>query len=275
MNYYDKYKKMLILKDELQYINNMNKLDIYSNNSQIGGNYNCNPTNKYSEICIENQNGKYKTKEGCINDCERQYIDNHLNMANLKNETTKFYKFIKDLINQEHMEVYIKGGNALGLKLLRLIYKKYSDSNEFDEIFNKFLDLKLIKDWDFAAYSKKEITPEYRKKLDKLAKKHKLSSRASTFILYQTHKPILIEGKALYEISILNKEDKDAYSKLEIPITTMKVKMSDFNIKYIFMFSKSFLVKQYDMDIIKKMLELMHITIHPHKSGMYNTKKNR
>jgi hypothetical protein len=242
------------------------------NDSQSGGKYGCNYQNKFDEICKDDDKGIYKSKESCINDCETRYIDNQLVIGKIKHETMKFFLFIKELINNEKMEVYIKGGNVLGMKILRLIYKQYKNTDKFEYYFNKFLELELIKDWDFVAYSKKKLTDEYKIKIDSIAKKFKLVSRAKTFILYQTKRPILIEDKALYEIAIYDKELINEYSQLEIPLTTMKIQINQFNLKYIFMFSKSFRDKTFDLSIIKRMIEKIHVSIHPYENGMYKTK---
>jgi hypothetical protein len=47
----------------------------------------------------------------------------------------------------------------------------------------------------------------------------------------------MLDDKALFEISIV---DSDSYSDLEIPLTTMKIRVHEYNIKYIFMFAKLF-----------------------------------
>ena len=280
MDYYKKY-----LKYKLKYSNFINNIE---NNFELkiqngGGNmrYDCVPTNKFKEICIEKDKGKYRNKESCINDCETSYINEQLINIKIKGETVKFYLFIKDIITNEKIDVYIKGGNVIGLKLLKIIYEKYkNDDKKFKEIFNKFLELELIKDWDFAAYTSKPIDDEYRDELDKIAKKYNLVPRAKTFILYQTRKPILTDDKPLFEISIV--EDADLFSKLEIPLTSMKVKVNQFNLKYIYMFAKSFLAyknnkEEFDFDILKHMLNKISIKIHPHKKGLYDVgeKKER
>jgi hypothetical protein len=280
MDYYKKY-----LKYKLKYLNFINNIEnTYNLNIQNGGGevrYECIPTNKFKDICVEKDNGKYRNKKSCINDCEVSYINEQLINIKIKGETVKFYLFIKDIINNENINVYIKGGNVIGLKLLKMIYDKYkNDDKKFKDIFNKFLELELIKDWDFAAYTSKPIDDEYRKKLDKIAEQYKLVPRAKTFILYQTKKPILTDDKALFEISIV--EDADSFSKLEIPLTTMKVKVHQFNLKYIYMFAKSFLAyknnkEDFDFDILKHMLDKISIKIHPHKKGLYDVgeKKER
>lgn len=252
------------------YNNNNNNNNKIINKIIKGGRYDCHPTNEYNNICIDNENGKYKSKESCINDCENLYIYDQLKKANLINETVKFYKFIKDIIKNENISVYIKGGNVIGLKILKMIYDKYSNDDEkFKKYFNKFLELELIKDWDFSAYTNNEIDKTYREKLNKIAKKYNLVSRASTFILYQTQKPILTDNKALFEISIL-KEEEHNYSDMEIPLTTMKIKVTEFNIKYIFMFAKEFLSKEYNFDIIKRMISKISVIINPSENGFYS-----
>lgn len=258
--YYEKYMKYKEKYLELKY-------------QEGGQRHECKPQNKYLDICIPNDKGQYKSKESCMNDCENKYINHHLIKAHIKGETLQFQLFIKDIINNENIDVYIKGGNVIGLSILKMIYNKYkNDDKAFKDCFHKFLSLNLIKDWDFASYTKKKITDEYRTKLDGIATKYKLVPRAKTFILYQTRKPIQIEGTALFEISVL---DSDAFTKLEIPMTTMKVKVHEYNLKYIFMFAKSFLAynltkEEFDLDIIKKMISKINVMVHPHKNGLYD-----
>jgi hypothetical protein len=62
----------------------------------------------------------------------------------------------------------------------------------------------------------------------------------------------------------------------------MKVKVHQFNLKYIYMFAKSFLAyknnkEDFDFDILKHMLDKISIKIHPHKKGLYDVgeKKER
>jgi hypothetical protein len=255
MDYYSKYLKY----------NNKNYFF-------VGGKYNCIPKNKFNDICIENENGKYKNKESCINDCEGKYFKEQLVKENLYKETQKFYNLIKELINDEKIDVYIKGGNVIGLKLLRMIYDAYKDDDEkFEKYFYEFLKLDLIKDWDFASYTKKEITNDYKDKLDKISKKYNLVPRAKTFILYQTKRPILLDDKPLFEISILDKEE---YSSMEIPLTTMKFKLNEHTIKYVFAFARSFISykkeKEFDMILLKRLISKVSILIHPHQNGFYN-----
>ena len=199
------------------------------------------------------------------------------------------------------MDVYIKGGNVIGLQLLKMIRKKYKNNEtQFKKVFEKFLELELIKDWDFAGYTKEPITTEYRETLDKIAKVYNLVPRAVKFILYQykTRTPLLIDNKPMFEIALL---DSDAFTKLEIPLTTMKVKVNEYNLKYIFMFCKSFMLNKnnnnnknnnkteqkkdkdveykeyianFDFDILKRMIDKIQIIIYDHAHGLYKVNKD-
>ena len=262
---------------------NLELLSLTNSNesNMIGGKskYLCNPKKNYKEICNFNSNGKFNSKEQCLNECTKEYINIQLKKANIYKESLKFFFFIKDLIIKENMSIYIKGGNVIGLAVLKIIYDKFSnDDIKFKKIFNNFLKLELIKDWDFTAYTNnKEIDEKYRNKLDNLANEFKLVPRAKTFVLYQTKIPILIYNKALFEIAILDSESIE-YSKMEIPLTTMKVRIDQHNLKYIFMLSKSFYSwttkkEAIDLDILKNILSEINIIYNPHKFGLYNSKK--
>lgn len=249
-----------------------------------GGKYICDANkNKYEQICpIYKTNNKstkdiFKSKTECENECEKKFINIQLKKSNLFKESVQFYLFIKDLIRKEKMKIYIKGGNVIGLAVLKLIYEEYSDNDEkFARAFNKFLSMELIKDWDFTAYTNgKDTDDKYRDKLDKMAAEYKLVPRAKTFILYQTKVPILVYDKALFEIAIIPSDTP--YSKMEIPLTTMKVQVTEHNLKYIFIMAKNFYSYKtkgipIDLGIIKKVIPRMNIKIHEYRNGMYNPK---
>ena len=295
MNYYEKYikykTKYLSLVNNISNKNEINILpndidtgiDIDTNNKiQDGGSskFICKPNKyRYKETCTENLNGSYKTKKDCEEECDPKFISIQLKKANLHKESLQFYFFIQDLINKEQMSIYIKGGNVIGLAVLKLIYDAYkNDNRKFSHAFENFLKMELIKDWDFTGYThNKEINEQYRNKLDKIASKQRLVPRAKTFVLYQTKYPILIYEKALFEIAILDSDSTD-FSKMEIPMTTMKVRINLTNIKYIFMLAKSFYSQTQkhipiDLDIVKKILGSIEVIVHPHKSGLYDPVK--
>lgn len=232
--------------------------------------YNCYPANKYNDICKQEQDGIYKTKEECRTECENKYIYNNLKKAGLSNEVSIYYRFIRELLNM-NIDVYLKGGNPLGMQVLKMIAEKYTDKNIFKKYFEKFLELNLVKDWDFHCYTHKEITGSMKKKFKKLARQNNLVSRGSKLILYQTRKPIEIAETALFEVSIW---EKDNYSELESVMSTMKIKVSNYNLKYIFMLAASFysytIKKQdIDLDVIIDMLKKINVSMYDHKDGFF------
>ena len=239
---------------------------------QTGGKFRCDPIKDFKDICNEdNKNGKYKTHESCVNDCEIKYINSQLIKTKLKGETMKFHLFIKEIREDEKIDVYLKGGNVLGIEILKIMFH----TNTFDKNFDNFLKLNLIKDWDFMGLTDSLITPEYHDKLIEIGKKYKLYNRASAFILFQTKIPLETYKKALYEISILN---NNGFSKLEIPISTMKIKITEHNIKYIYMLSKLFIDHEkginVDKNALKRILSKINVQIYPCKDGFYNITNN-
>ena len=298
INYKEKYHNILtnnvvVIENSDSYQNELKQMNISfdmiggRNNNKNDKNYVCNPsTNQYNQICLLKQTKDknisdkniFKTKNECIDECEKKFINVQLKKANLFEESIQFYLFIRDLIKKEHMKIYIKGGNVIGLAILKLIYEEYSDDDaKFEKAFNNFLKMELIKDWDFTAYTNNKLIDEkYREKLDQIAAKYKLVPRAKTFVLYQTKVPILVYDKALFEIAILDSDSTD-FSKMEIPLTTMKVQVNEHSLKYIFIMAKNFYslttkLIPIDLNIIKKVISHTHILIHPHKNGLYDPK---
>ena len=293
---YLKYKqKYLELISKLEYISLENKnaeVNNYINNILVGGKrkrkiknkskselsddnserFNCDPENKFSEICSSNSKGYYNSKASCMNDCENKYIKYNLKKANIYNETNIFSNFIYTLLSKNY-EVYLKGGTVLGLYILKLLYEKYgSDYTTFEKYFNDLLKLDLIKDWDFTSYTHSPIDEKLKESLNSLAKKNHLVLRGKTFILYQTEFPIKLKDAALFEISIMEAE---IFSNLEMPLTTMKIKINKKNLNYIFMFAKcfySYKVKNIpiDTDIIKHMISKLNFFIYPNKNGLFS-----
>ena len=85
-----------------------------------------------------------------------------------------------------------------------MLHDKYKNNN-FEKYFEKFLELDLIRDWDFACYTRngKKIDEKYRQQLDGLSEKNKMVQRAKTFILYQAKRPIKINNQALFVSLVL------------------------------------------------------------------------
>lgn len=249
--------------------------DIDNDTNIVGGEtnnvrYSCHPSAPFKEICMPADSGFYKSKQSCMNECENKYINTNLIISKMKAETNYFSEFIHDLYKMEKISVYLKGGTVLGLKILQLIYNLHP-GKDFEKYFNIFLELNLIRDWDFVGYTNQEITPEYRLKLDELASKYKLVPRAKTFILYQKKHSLMFEENVLFEISIMYGE---VYSNLELPMSTMKIWATRKNINQIFMLAKcfySYYVNKtpIDIDIVKHIIKDLIFIIYPHKSGLF------
>ena len=254
-------------------IRNKSKSDILDDNSKNSEErFNCDPENKFSEICSSNSKGYYNSKTSCMNDCENKHIKYNLKKANIYNETSIFTNFIYTLLSKNY-EVYLKGGTVLGLYILKLLYDKYgNDYTTFEKYFNELLKLDLIKDWDFTSYTHSLIDEKLKESLNSLAKKNHLVLRGKTFILYQTEFPIKIKDAALFDFSILKEE---IFSNLELPLTTMKIKINKKNLNHIFMFAKcfySYKVKNIpiDTDIIKHMISKLNFYVYPNKNGLFS-----
>lgn len=249
-------------------------LELKINSFQLGGNrYSCNHNKNFADICYEEDNGKYKTKNKCINDCQIKYINKKLILSKLKKETLQFTNLFRELL-KENIKIYLKGGNLIGLMVLKTIYDKYP-GNSFDKYFNEFLKLELIRDWDFFGHTNAPITDDIKNKLNSIAFPLGMVSRAKTFILYQTKYPINNYDKALFEISIL---ENDKILNSEFALTISKIKISNKNLLQIFMLAESFYSyylnnKPIDIDFIKYLIKDIEFFIPKHKKGLiYRTK---
>ena len=268
MDYKNKY-----IKYKTKYLKLLSEQNQNNNLNQLGGyNYSCCPNNKFNSICKINENGQYDSKDKCIKICENKYINKHLIKSRLKKETTQYSNLIKDLIT-ENISVYIKGGTVLGLLILKDIYiygiNNNWSNNTWFKYFNEFIKLDLIRDWDFACYTDtgSRLTDEYKAKLDNIANKYKMVLRAKTFILYQTKYPIKLKDQALFELAILENEDN---INLELPMTTIKVKVTLDNLNHIFMLANCFYKKtSFDIDFIKHAIKNIDFLIPKHKNGLY------
>ena len=237
--------------------------------------YNCEPTNKFSDICVPSPNGKYKSETSCMNDCDRNFIFEQIKKSRMGVETHIYNKFINELIDMK-LDIYLKGGCVLAIYLMQVIFKKYPNKNEFTKVFTNFLSLNLVKDWDFYGYTKQDITSDYRTKLDNIAIKYKLIPKAKRFILYQYKFPTKIgdERDTLFEINITNKEN---ICDMESVMSLMKIKLTKYNLKYIFMFATAFYnyIKkndEIDIDIILYILPKLLVIIHSAVDGFFKFK---
>jgi hypothetical protein len=73
--------------------------------------------------------------------------------------------------------------------------------------------------------------------------------------------------------------EDEIFSNLELPLTTMKIKINKKNLNHIFMFAKcfySYKIKNIpiDTDIIKHMTSKLNFFIYPNKEGLFSINKD-
>lgn len=234
--YYQKHLKYKTKYQDLKYM--------------TGGNYSCGEA-PYNP-CIDNINGKYQTKNECVKYCVPEL-----------SKLSKFHPDEKDIVSTEFNEwvlyltdtlqtypnvnIYIKGGAVIGLDILKkfVIYCD-NDQDIFDKYYDDFVALNLIKDWDFTLYYNEDVTfyNNYNEFLEK-SKKYNMNKEGEgilrefgtdglTMIRYKTKNDDArnkIGSDDLFEMSIKYIE---GLSSLEIPMTSMKIKLTIKNVKKIF-----------------------------------------
>lgn len=248
----------------------------------IGGDgdmYGCDIVRGFGEKCIKDEKGTYETFDECDEKCTIVYIDVNSQYKELRDEVENLSNFIRTMLNKK-FDVYLKGGSVIGLLVAKLMGDKLRSN------FEKFLELDLIKDWDFTVYTeiivekmkivkKGEIDPyPLPKEVADELKKNMLKSEGATIgIVRYEKKKIVIGTDYQYEISV---KPNDAISDLEIPMTSMKVKITTANINTIFALANQFFryiteknSKLIDIDFFIKVLKDTDIIINKHENGLF------
>lgn len=134
-------------------------------------------------------------------------------------ELHNWYNFIMYLLSQG-AHVYIKGGSVLGLKVSQLLITK---NREIDK-----LPLELIRDWDFTVITDEPYIIE-------CVEYYNLHKEGKTMIILRNINNITIcngtDCESLFEMSIKTTEN---LSDLELPMTTMKIRITNDNLILIF-----------------------------------------
>ena len=200
-----------------------------------GGTFKCVRENSYDDICVPTQDGddgEYLSKDECMETCIISFIDNQMVHA----EFVQWISFLGERIKAGN-DVYVKGGTVLGLKVAQLLFNQIGDESKLDDL----LELDLIKDWDFTIIGR-EIG-----EID--GKTNKMTNEGKTMKIYRYkgYGPRLeFDRSALFELSV---KDDENFSDLEIPMTSMKIKLDLKNIKYIFVLALYFYLRKEDHDI--------------------------
>ncbi len=185
--------------------------------------YNCNIQGKMKDdLCVEDPNGEFEAKDLCEKTC----FDRVLN-----NEISDWKKFFRELFTLGNINIYCKGGSTLGLVVLQHLLTK----SPTPEIMREFVELKLIKDWDFTILLEPSQDP---KQIITIAEKYNFKNEASLFPILRRRPNIQIAGEHLFELSIKNSENM---SDLELPLTTLKFQITPDNLDNFFILTKYFL----------------------------------
>lgn len=167
-------------------------------------------------------------------------------------EISAWTNYFNYLLDNNNLSLYVKGGNVLGLAILKI----FIDYPNFDDIYCNICRLKLINDWDFVVYG---MIPDN----DFFTMSHNqfnINKEGEKIIVmrYKTPKErSMINGEALFELSVKHAE---LMSSLEIPLTSMKIQITKTNICEIFELVR--LIRSSDCVItIKKIINSLSLII--------------
>ncbi len=180
------------------------------------------------KLCIENEDGEFENKDLCEKTCLNRVLDNEI--ADWKNLFTELFKL--------NINIYCKGGSTLGLVVLQQLLIKAKEQKSIPlahEMIETFGELRLIKDWDFTILLEPPI--EYQTVIS-IGERFNFKNEANLFPILRRRPNIKIAGEHLFELSIKNHEN---ISDLELPLTTLKFKITPVNIDNFFILTKYFL----------------------------------
>ena len=203
------------------------------------------------------------------------------NNAQIEFDTWKnYFKKILSLQSSKPLSLFVKGGSIIGLKTLQLVMSEPFSSQSaivFDSVFvsdiyNKFLKLDLVKDWDFVLYG---IENKMMDDFARISKQFDINNEGSKIMVMRyrcgnnrlhfdsnnnsVNKNI---NQPLFELAV-NNELK--LSATEIPLTLMMIEISEENIDNIFFIIKEFynyqITGQFSPSNIFKILMFLNIII--------------
>jgi hypothetical protein len=215
----------------------------------IGGEnkFKCNKENrKIGYLCDLDETGTFITKDECEIKClEEKLNEEFCAWRKLFEWSSKKFKDI---------HIYCKGGSALGLLVLKTILDK--DRNKYTD----FIDLKLIKDWDFTVNMSLEQQAQFIIKAQELG----IVNQGQDLVILRFKKGLqlvedcLSDGDYLLELSI--KTTQELYD-LELPLTNLKFEVNSDNIELFFEIVKMYVKKKVDLDIMSSNLNTLLTTI--------------
>lgn len=179
-------------------------------------------------------------------------------------ELANWKKYISNIL-QSNNKLYIKGGNALGLFIL----KSFIHKPNFDTYYKEFVNYGFIKDWDFYCYGVDNIARENI--LDKYDMT--LEGQKIQIIRYKTmHERLLLNNSPLIELAIHKKEQ---LSDMEIPLTCIKIPITDNNLDIMFDVISMFYNNIIDKIILFKLFESIEFIQYEHNQyGLFSVNLN-
>lgn len=216
--------------------------------------YNCDIQKKErNNMCIEIQEGEFENKDLCETTCFNRVLNN---------EISDWKNFFNELFGL-NINIYCKGGSTLGLVVLQHLLTK----SLTPEMIREFVELRLIKDWDFTILLEPSQDP---KPIIAIGEKYNFKNEASLFPILRRRPNIQIAGEHLFELSIKNSENM---SDLELPLTTLKFKITPANIDNFFILTKYFLDSQeIELAVVLEILNTFDFNSYTHSviKGFFN-----
>ena len=163
---------------------------------------------------------------------------------------------------------------VLGLELIKMAICNHNENKSLNELIGDIIKLNLIKDWDFTMCAQ---INKHDKIIEK-AKKYNMIKESETIIVLRIKNNVKIDNEALFEISI---KESDPLSELELPMTTMKIEITEQNITNLFELSKIFfLISHNPSDYVNYISQLVNnitnltIIIPEHENGYFKVNDN-
>ncbi len=209
----------------------------------IGGEekFKCDERNRtMGNLCVLDEKGTFRDKSNCEKDCLE---------VKLKEEFDawiQLFRWCSETFKDIH--IYCKGGSALGLLVLKTILNK--DKSKYDD----FINLNLIKDWDFTIIMSRDQQVQFIEK----AKQLDIHNQGETIAILRYKKGLLLGEDYLLELSI--KTSQELYD-LELPLTNLKFEVNSANIDLFLEIVKMYVNKVINFDILSSNLDLLLRTI--------------
>jgi hypothetical protein len=202
--YYEKY---------LKYKNKYLKLK-----ELIGGTkYKCEETKRLKgQLCDESDEIGFDSKNECETFCLSSKLNGELDAW--KSLIEWVYANIPDI------HIYCKGGSALGLVVLKALL----DNGYTDQKYQNFIELNLIKDWDFTIINVNSI---HQTQIIQKAEELGIQNQASSFPVLRFKKGLIIGQDYLVELSM---KESQYLNDLELPMTNLKFIVDPSNIDLFF-----------------------------------------